>query len=367
MSKSIKNAAADELLAALQDDNDDLIPVQKDEFLPGLPLPTDVFVQIPSGKFIMLAKRGQNSSLQDLHVSQNSEVSQFFIRRDEYFSAVDQNMKIAGILVRRKDISLPRRSGFLRTASHSVFKEIEHLGLVPRAMEHSRAAASAITTLVQSRDDYFVLVKALNELPGQILKDALAGAALSVSIAKEMGWINVTNIQKLALAAFLRDVGMKDLQPELIEKPRQSLSPTERALWESHPQRGLEILRGLNDVPVEVKAVCLEHHENAIGQGFPRRLRDLKMHPFAKVVALADTFADLVLHKDRELPAMDKRQAMEHIEYTMGSPFNKSCLIALKRALDIRPSAEEEAEAAKTEGPPTEPTDSSDSGGERAS
>lgn len=327
---------AHSLLKDLLHQDDDLVPIQKDEFLPGLALPTDVFVQTSGGKFILIAKKGHQSSLHDLHVAKNSDVSSFFVRREEYFAAVDQNLKIAGILVRRQDIPVPRRSGFLRTAANSVFKEIDHLGLAPAALEHSKIAVSSVVTLVQSREDFFNLVNSLNELPGQIVKDAIAGAALSAAIAKQMGWVNQSNIQKLALAAFLRDIGLKEVPSEIIEKPRQILTAEERAIWETHCYRGAEILRGLPEMPAEVMAVCVEHHENAIGQGFPRRLRDLKMHPFAKIVCLADVFADLTLKKDRKVPSMDKNHAMEHIEYVMGSPFNKSCIIALKRALDIK-------------------------------
>lgn len=336
-----KSALDDEtkaILSGLMDSEIDLVPVQKDEFLPGLPLPVDVFLQAGPGKYLQIAKKGQNSSLHELHVAKNTGVPTFYVRREDYFNAVDQNLRIAGILIRRQDIPVPRRSGFLRTAANSIFQEISHLGLVPQALEHARASVSSVMTLVQSRDDYFSLVKSLDELPGQVIKDALAGAALSVTIAREMGWVNNTNIQRLALAAFLRDVGLKEIPTDIIEKPRQELSAEERALWETHGFRGVELLRNLPDMPAEVLAVCLEHHENAIGQGFPRRVRDMKMHPFAKIVCLADTFSDLTLTKNRRVPSMDKERAMEYIEYMLGSPFNKSCLIALKRALDIRTS-----------------------------
>lgn len=332
-----KDGDADSLSARLSELDDDLIPIEKDEFLPGLALPTDVFVQTGPRKYVLIARKGQNATLQDLRVSKNSEVPSFFVRRDDYLSAVDQNLQIAGILVRKPNIPIPRRSGFLRTASNSVFKEIDHLGLTTSAMDHSKAACASIVTLVQSRDDFFNLIKGLDELPGQVIKDAIAGAALSVAIAKEMGWVNVGNIQRLALAAFLRDVGLRQIPLEIIEKPRQELTADERAIWETHCFRGVETLRSLADMPAEVLAVCLEHHENAIGQGFPRRLRELKMHPFSKIVALADTFADLTLTKDRPVAQMDKERAMEHIEYVLGSPFNKSCIISLKRALDIKP------------------------------
>lgn len=322
-------------LTELVRSDDDLVPINKDEFLPGLPLPTDVFIRMPNGKHILIAKRGVKSSLQDLHVSQSDSVDTFFVRREDYFNAVDQNLKIAGILVQRREIPIGKKAAFLRTAAASVFAELEHLGLSPTSFSHAKVSVQAVVTMVQSRDEYIELVDSIKGIPGNIIKYAVAGAALSVVIAKEMGWQNQGNLEKLALCAFLRDVGMKDIPQAIAEKSSKHMTTDERGVWETHCMLGAEILRGLNEMPSDVIAVALEHHENAIGQGFPRKLRDIKMNPFAKVVALADIFLELTMPKSASEPAMDYHIAVQHIEFAMGSPYNKACLVALKRAFNI--------------------------------
>src|SRR5690606_39212267 len=117
-------------------------------------------------------KRGTKSSLEELHVSQSEQASNFFIRRSDYSAAVEQNLKIAGILSRRVDIPVPRRASFIRTAADSVFMEIEHMGMTPVGLNHERQTVTAVCALIQSREDYLQLVAAMNELPGGVVKEA---------------------------------------------------------------------------------------------------------------------------------------------------------------------------------------------------
>lgn len=324
-----------ELLAELLKEDGDMVAIKKDEILPGLPLPTDIFVRLETGKFVLIAKRGTQSSLAELHVSQSQNVTNFFIRREDYYVAVEQNLKIAGILARRADIPVPRRAEFLRTAADSVFIEISHLGMTPVALQHARQTVNSVCGLVQNRDDYNQLVAAMSELPGTLIREALAGAALSVLVGRQLGWQNPVNLEKLALGAFLRDVGLKEIPKEILEKPRQAMSADERTLWETHPFRGAEILQKIPEMPSEVISIVLEHHENSIGQGFPRRIRDVKINPMAKVVGLVDLFIHLTIPSAWNANVKSPDSAMHYIEYTIGCPYNKACVVGLKRALGL--------------------------------
>lgn len=335
MGKDKLDSESQRILQDLVSETDELVAVHKDEFLPGLPLPTDVFVKLPSEKYILIAKKGTKSSLNELHISQSNSVNSFYVRKIEYYSAVAQNLKIAGILVKRPDISVDRRTGFLTTAATSVHKELELMGVSNDSLAHSMTAVTSVVNLISSREEYYKLVSSLANVGDKLMKSAMGGSALAVLIAREMGWTKPGNIEKLALCAFLRDVGMKEIPKELIEKNRFEMNADEVAIWETHSFRGAQTLMSLPEMPSEVVAVALEHHENSIGQGFPRRIRDAKMNPFAKIVALADLFVDLTLVSSTREQKMAPEAAVQHIEYGLGSPFNKACVVALKRALNI--------------------------------
>jgi HD-GYP domain-containing protein (c-di-GMP phosphodiesterase class II) len=100
--------------------------------------------------------------------------------------------------------------------------------------------------------------------------------------------------------------------------------------YETHPFRGMEILRTVQSVTDDVISIIYEHHENALGQGYPRKMRDLRMNPLSKVVALADQFVELTLRNPNcpiPKPAYD---AMKYIEVVMGQPFNREAFGGLR-------------------------------------
>lgn len=319
---------------AQQTSENDLITVTQADIIPGLPLPSDVFVRLATGRFVLVAKKGSKSSLHDLHVAEKNQAMSFYVRKTDYLHCVDQNVKIANILSRKNDITTERKTEFLKLALDSVFKEIEFLGFQPQALNQARSTIASVISIIKEKDDYVKLLQKVNELPGNVVKDAVAVSALAVLIGRKMGWENSATLEKLALGGLLRDVGLKEIPPEIIEKNRRDMSADERITWETHPYRGAEILRSIPDMPIEVVAMTLEHHENAIGMGFPRRIRDFKMNQFSKIICLADAFVDLTLKRDDD-HFRSPVDAVHHLEYVMGMPYNKSSMLALKKALEL--------------------------------
>ena len=75
--------------------------------------------------------------------------------------------------------------------------------------------------------------------------------------------------------------------------------------------------RNVKDQGTAIVSIVYEHHENSIGQGFPQRLRDVKMHPLAKVTALADGYANLILPNVNCAVSKNPREALMYIEHTL--------------------------------------------------
>lgn len=312
---------------------DELVTVAKNDIIPGLQLPSDVFMKL-SDRYVLVAKKGAKSSLHDLHAAENDANLLFYVRRSEFAACVEQNVRIGVILARNADLPLERRAEFLKLSLDSVFKQIDEMGFRPELVEHGRALVGALTAMIGRKEDYLKMMSVLNDLPGDIVREAIAGAGVSVLIGRNLGW-HSTNLEKLALGALLRDVGLKRIPAEILAKKRSEMSASERAAWEQHPYHSAEILRGLPNMPLEAVAVALEHHENAMGLGFPRRARDFSMHAHAKIVSLADAFVDLTLQRG-DLFARTPEEAIYHIDFTLGMPYNRSCMLALRKAFDFK-------------------------------
>ena len=130
---------------------------------------------------------------------------------------------------------------------------------------------------------------------------------------------------------------MKQIDPHILGLPKPELTFEQMATYESHAFRGMEILSRISTVPDDVVAIAYEHHENAIGQGYPRKIRDLRMNPLAKVIAVADQFVDLTLKTaERDFRLYTPDEALDHIERVMAQPFSREAFTALKVLLNHR-------------------------------
>lgn len=303
-----------------------------DELFPGLELPSDVYVMLSADHYVQVAKKGTKSSLQDLHAAGKDTNLRLFIKRADFCKIVEQNVRISSVLLKRTDVEFGKRARLLKTTLASVFRQIQEIGFDENLVKNSKQIIQDAVATIQKKEDYVGLVNILNELPGSLLKNAMAVASLSILIGRTLGWAP-QQLEKMALGAFFRDVGLKEIPVEITSKSRSDMTALERMTYETHPIKSAEILRKVSGIPPEVPVIAIEHHENALGLGYPNRTRDFAQSQLSKVVALADLYVDLVMPMDSR-KAQDPHQAIHTIETGMGLPFNRSVFIALKKSLD---------------------------------
>lgn len=311
-------------------DVQDMVPIPLKEFITGSVIPVDLFIRLTNDKYVLIAKEDSKTQMDQLQAYESKQVEYLFVRREDYNRYVGSNLIIAGIVINRNEINNDRKADFLARAATSVMKEIEVLGLNHESFEHAKLVSQATTTLVESKADLYGVMSSLSKMSDELLAHSVAVSAISVMIAKMMGWTKRATLEKLSLGGLLHDVGLKEIPIEILRKSRAEMSYDELVIYESHPFRGLELLRTVPSVPDDVASIAYEHHENAIGQGFPRKIRDLRLNPLAKVVALADQFVELTIRSPNcpiPRPAPD---AVKYIEVTMGQPFNKETFAALR-------------------------------------
>jgi putative nucleotidyltransferase with HDIG domain len=314
--------------------SDNLIPVSRAEISVISPLPANFYAKISEGRFVLVGRKG-SQGLESLIAFQDERIIDLFVHAEEYKNCVGVNLQVAEMAVDRSEISDPRKVEFLFKASNSVLKEISEMGFDHTSMEHAKVIANSVITLVAAKRDLSDVVELMSQVSDELVRHSMAVSAISLLIAEQMKWTIRATLQKLALSAFLHDIGMKDLPPELVNKPRHKMTHTEVKDYESHVMRGVETLQSMPSVFSEIISVAMEHHENAIGQGYPKHLRDIKMNPFSRIVALADAFADLTLPGVNNPNPKSASEAIKYIELTLGQPYSKPAFQGLKQALSI--------------------------------
>lgn len=93
----------------------------------------------------------------------------------------------------------------------------------------------------------------------------------------------------LTLSGLLHDIG-KMMVPDNIIQKNGRLTLPEYNVVKTHVLFGNNILKGLKNLDPRVAEVAMRHHERCDGTGYPGGYRREQIEPFARIVAIADTY-----------------------------------------------------------------------------
>lgn len=96
-------------------------------------------------------------------------------------------------------------------------------------------------------------------------------------------------VDRIATAALLHDVGKVYHEFGEIIAKEGKLSPEERRLLQTHPIRSAELIRTMTALQGEVEQAVLHHHENFDGSGYPDGLKGDQIPIGSRIIMLADT------------------------------------------------------------------------------
>ena len=155
-------------------------------------------------------------------------------------------------------------------------------------------------------------------------------ALYALAIGRELGH-NATELHVIGLGAILHDIGKMLVPSELLQKPTR-LTDTEFEEVKQHTRHGFDILRNLHTMSLIIAHCAFQHHERLDGSGYPRGLVDFEIHPYAKIIAVADVFDAMTSNRVYRAKMMPV-QALEIIENGKGTLYDPKVVEALKRTV----------------------------------
>lgn len=133
------------------------------------------------------------------------------------------------------------------------------------------------------------------------------------------------SVSAIALAGLLHDVGKSQLPPEILGKSH-NLPPAEYELYKTHTTLGYDLVSKIPNIAKSVLSGILDHHERGDGTGYPSQLTSEDIHPYAKIVAIADLF-DEALTINCETPgALSPYSSLDKLLQDIYSIDAKACL-----------------------------------------
>lgn len=136
-------------------------------------------------------------------------------------------------------------------------------------------------------------------------------------------WFNLPEeeVKTLILCGLLHDIGKSQIPLSILDKPSK-LTVEERKTITLHPGFGYYMTKNIPGITPDVQYAVWQHHERENGEGYPAKLRGDRIHPYAKIVAIADTYNALTTDKAYQRSVTPFR-ALEIIQDQMFGQFEQ--------------------------------------------
>jgi HD-GYP domain-containing protein (c-di-GMP phosphodiesterase class II) len=190
--------------------------------------------------------------------------------------------------------------------------------------------SGALLDIAKVRQVIIPLVDMLKDNEEEIIKlyhkskqeDYIYHHSISVALLSALlgGKLNYKrgDMNQIALTGLLCDCGMSKITPNILTK-HVPLTENEYRDVKQHPVHSYNLLKNIMSIKDGVKIGVLQHHERIDGSGYPLGVKGDKLHPYSKIVALADTYQAMVSVR----PYRRKQSPFKVLEQIMQDDFGK--------------------------------------------
>jgi HD-GYP domain-containing protein (c-di-GMP phosphodiesterase class II) len=153
--------------------------------------------------------------------------------------------------------------------------------------------------------------------------------SLAERVARELA-LSEAGIERLQLAALLRDVGKEKLPSEILAKPGP-LTPEEWSAIRRHPELSAAVLGGA--AYEEVRVWIHHHHERWDGEGYPAGLAGGAIPMESRILAVIDAYEGMTSERPYA-PVLSAAEALHELWRGVGERYDIAVVAAFQRAMD---------------------------------
>jgi len=191
---------------------------------------------------------------------------------------------------------------------------------------NSKAVAQSVDDILEDvlkNQNVMIHLSDIRTADNAMFLHAMNVCMMSSLVGVNMG-LNMIQLKELAVGALLHDIG-KVGAPESQEGRMH------------HAWRGFELIKNKREFSLLIAHVAFQHHEAIDGSGVPRGLTGDDIHTYAKIVAVANMYDNMIYNAGEEGPLLP-HEACERLNAYSGTLLDHEVLVQFMRIVSIYPN-----------------------------
>jgi HD-GYP domain-containing protein (c-di-GMP phosphodiesterase class II) len=264
--------------------------------VPGKPTTFDLHIKI-NGQNILYLRAGDRLHPEKIKSLDSKDTGSFFLVKEEDRKAYKQYVHEQMI---SEDLNVREKAVVLRESSMTLVEELFEQPDVHSALDNSKPLIKDFVEFMRAEPEAMGHLISLSGHDFYTYNHSLDVGIYSLGLGEALSY-GKKELEELGIAALFHDVGKRHVSLDILCK-KGPLNDAEWAQMQKHPQFGLAILNENPAVTDAVKAACFEHHESWAGNGYPQQLSAQEIHPFARIVAITDTYDAMTTQRSYNVP-----------------------------------------------------------------
>ncbi len=223
-----------------------------------------------------------------------------------------------------------QKAKILRESSIAIMEDLFEVEDVNQAMDAARPIVTEFINFMEFHPDSIHFMLSLSGHDFYTYNHSLDVSIYALGLGGVLGYDKKT-LEELGLGSLFHDVGKRNVSLDILCK-KGPLDEAEWAQMKMHAAFGLQILNQHPNISDAVKAAAFEHHESWEGNGYPQQLKGQEIHPFARIVALTDTYDAMTTQRSYNKP-MSPLDALTMMKEKLAGRYDPDMLKALHSVL----------------------------------
>jgi HD-GYP domain-containing protein (c-di-GMP phosphodiesterase class II) len=307
-------------------ENTGFFKVRISSLIPGKPLTFDLFLRI-NNQNIVYVRAGDRLEKDKIQALQVRDSGNHFLVKEEDRKSFKNYVHDQMI---SDDLNVREKAVLLRESSMTLVEELFEHPDVNKALDGARPIITQFVQFMQAEPEAMGHLISLSGHDFYTYNHSLDVGIYSLGLAEAVGY-GTKELEEMGIGALFHDVGKRQISLEILCK-KGGLSDAEWSQMQKHTQYGLVILNQNHSVSDAVKAACFEHHESWSGNGYPQNLSGQEIHPFARIVAITDTYDAMTTQRSYNVP-MTPFEAVTMMKEKLAGRYDPDILKAMHSVL----------------------------------